>query len=63
MAGNLRKKNTEKQETGNQYTALIPQFAFMAFLAVTLLAVSATPVFADTIFDTAKMPCRRSTRM
>ena len=54
MAGNLRKKNTEKQEPGNQYMALIPRFAFMAFLAVALLAVSATPVFADTIFDTAK---------
>lgn len=33
---------------------LIPRFAFTAFLAVTLLAVSAMPVFAETIFDITK---------
>ena len=54
MAGNLREQNTEIKEPGNQFAMLIPRFAFTAFLAVVLLAVSATPVFADTIFDTAK---------
>ncbi|MBS6170933.1 MAG: hypothetical protein KH845_03950 [Clostridiales bacterium] len=33
---------------------LIPRFAFIAFLAVALIAVSASPVFAAGIFDTAK---------
>lgn len=55
LAGNLRERNTEIQEPGNQFAKLIPRFAFTAFLAVVLLAVSAAPVFADTIFDTAKI--------
>ena len=54
MAGNLREQNMEVQEPGNQFMKLIPRFAFTAFLAVVLLAVSAAPVYADTIFDTAK---------
>lgn len=54
MARDLRKQNTETPKPGNQYMELIPRFAFTAFLAVTLLAVSATPVFAETIFDVAK---------
>ena len=54
MAGNLREQNMEVKEPGNQFVKLIPRFAFTALLAVVLLAVSASPVFADTIFDTAK---------
>ena len=54
MAGNLREQNMEVKEPGNQFAKLIPRFAFTAFLAVVLLAVSAAPVYADTIFDTAK---------
>lgn len=54
MARDLRKQNTEIRKPGNQYMELIPRFAFTAFLAVTLLAVSAMPVFAETIFDVAK---------
>ncbi|EOS40261.1 hypothetical protein C808_01232 [Lachnospiraceae bacterium M18-1] len=54
MAGNLREQNTEIKEPGNQFTMLIPRFAFTAFLAVVLLAVSAAPVFADTIFDSKR---------
>ena len=52
MTENLRKENQKIPKPGNQYTALIPRFAFTAFLAVVLLAVSAAPVYADTIFDT-----------
>ena len=55
MAGNLKEQNTEIKEPGNQFTKLISRFAFTAFLAVVLLAVNATPVYADTIFDTAKI--------
>lgn len=33
---------------------LVPRLAFTVFLTVALLAVSATPVFATTIFDVAK---------
>ena len=33
---------------------LVPRFAFIAFLAVALIAVSASPVFVAGIFDTAK---------
>ena len=54
MAGNLREQNMEVKEQGNQFANLIPRFAFTAFFAVVLLAVSAAPVYADTIFDTAK---------
>lgn len=54
LAENLKEQNTEKMGPGNQFVKLIPRFAFTAFLAVVLLAVSASPVFADTIFDTAK---------
>ena len=41
MAENLREQNTEKMGAGNQFVKLIPRFAFTAFLAVVLLAVSA----------------------
>lgn len=54
MAKDFTKQNTEIRQTGNQYMELVPRFAFTAFLTVALLAVSATPVFATTIFDVAK---------
>lgn len=54
MAKDFTKQNTEIRQPGNQYMELVPRFAFTAFLMVTLLAVSATPVFATTIFDVAK---------
>lgn len=53
MAENL-KKDQKIPKPGNQYTALIPRFAFTAFLTVTLLAVSMMPVSASTIFEVAK---------
>lgn len=62
LAENLREQNTEKMGPGNQFVKLIPRFAFTAFLAVTLLAVSAAPVYADTIFDTAKNDFSKSGR-
>lgn len=54
MAKDFTKQNTETRQPGNQYMELVPRFAFTAFLTVVLLAVSATPVFATTIFDVAK---------
>ncbi len=54
LAKNIRKQNTEVHKPGNQRMELIPRFAFTAFLTVTLLAVSATPVFASNIFEVAK---------
>lgn len=54
MAKDFTKQNTEIRQPGNQYMELVPRFAFTAFLTVALLAVSATPVFATTIFDVAK---------
>ena len=54
MAGNIKKQNMDSLKTGNQYMQLVPRFAFIAFLAVALIAVSASPVFAAGIFDTAK---------
>lgn len=54
MAENIRKENQKIPKPGNQYTALIPRFAFTAFLTVTLLAVSMIPVSASTIFEVAK---------
>ena len=54
LAKDFTKQNTELHKPGNQYMELVPRFAFTAFLMVTLLAVSATPVFATTIFDVAK---------
>ncbi len=54
MAKDFTKQNTEIRQPGNQYMELVPRFAFTAFLTVVLLAVSATPVFATTIFDVAK---------
>lgn len=54
MAKDFTKQNTELHNPGNQYMELVPRFAFTAFLIVTLFAVSATPVFATTIFDVAK---------
>lgn len=54
MAKDFTKQNTELHKPGNQYMELVPRFAFTAFLIVTLFAVSATPVFATTIFDVAK---------
>ncbi len=54
MTENLRKENQKIPKPGNQYTALIPRFAFTAFLTVTLLAVSVMPVSASTIFEVAK---------
>lgn len=54
LTENLRKENQKIPKPGNQYTALIPRFAFTAFLTVTLLAVSVMPVSASTIFEVAK---------
>lgn len=54
LAENIRKENQKILKPGNQYTALIPRFAFTAFLTVTLLAVSMMPVSASTIFEVAK---------
>lgn len=54
MAKDFTKQNTEIQRPGNQYMELVPRLAFTVFLTVALLAVSATPVFATTIFDVAK---------
>ncbi len=54
LAKNIRKQNTEIPKPGNQFHMLIPRLAFTAFLTVTLLAVSATPVFASNIFEVAK---------
>lgn len=54
LAKEFTKQNTELHKPGNQYMELVPRFAFTAFLTVALLAVSATPVFAATIFDVAK---------
>lgn len=54
LAKDFTKQNTEIRQPGNQYMELVPRFAFTAFLTVVLLAVSATPVFATTIFDVAK---------
>ena len=54
MAGNIKKQNMDSLKTGIQYMQLVPRFAFIAFLAVALIAVSASPVFAAGIFDTAK---------
>lgn len=49
-----KKRDQKIPKPGNQYTALIPRFAFTAFLTVTLLAVSIMPVSASTIFEVAK---------
>lgn len=54
MARDSRKQNMDCLKTGNRYMELIPCFAFAAFLSVTMIAVSASPVFAEGIFDTAK---------
>lgn len=54
LAENIKKQNMDSLKTGNQYMQLVPRFAFIAFLAVALIAVSASPVFAAGIFDTAK---------
>ena len=54
LSGNIKKQNMDSLKAGNQYMQLVPRFAFIAFLAVALIAVSASPVFAAGIFDTAK---------
>lgn len=54
MTGNIRKQNTASHKAGNQYMELVPCFAFVAFLAVVLIAVFASPAFAAGIFETAK---------
>ena len=54
MTGNIRKQNTASHKAGNQYMELVPCFAFVTFLAVVLIAVSASPAFAAGIFETAK---------
>ena len=46
LAENIKKQNMDSLKTGNQYMQLVPRFAFIAFLAVALIAVSASPVFA-----------------
>lgn len=57
MTGNL---NNSKQKTGdiklgNQRTELVPQFAFILFLTVLMIAATAVPAFAaGDIFGTAK---------
>lgn len=57
MAGKLNneKKNTGDIKLGNQRTELVPQFAFIAFLTVLMIATTAVPAFAaGDIFETAK---------
>lgn len=57
MTGNLNDKNIKKGDIklGNQHTGLVPQFAFILFLTVLMLAVTTVPAFAaGDIFGTAK---------
>ena len=56
MTKNLKTKKNEELclKPGKQYMELIPRFAFIAFLAISFLAVMSGPSFAANIFDTAK---------
>lgn len=49
------KKKTGDIKLGNQRTELVPQFVFVAFLTVLMIATTAVPAFAaGDIFETAK---------
>ena len=63
LAGNIKKQNMDSLKTGNQYMQLVPRFAFIAFLAVALIAVSASPVLPPVFLIQQKMRCRQFTKM
>jgi len=56
LAGEVKKGKSKTQRIcpGNQRFVLVPRFAFVSFLTVTLFALSGMPVFASDIFGTAK---------
>lgn len=56
LAGKLKTDKNEvlSMRPGNQRMELVPQFAFIAFVTVSLFAVAAGPSFATDIFATAK---------
>lgn len=56
LTGKLKSKKKEivSMKPGNHYLERVPRFAFIAFLTISFMALSAGPVFAADIFDTAK---------
>ena len=56
MTGKMKQLKKEELHfnSGNQRFVLVPRFAFISFLTVTLFAMTGIPVFATDIFATAK---------
>lgn len=56
LAGKIKQEKTERMrsQSGNQRFVLVPRFAFITFLTVTLYAMTGMPVLASDIFGTAK---------
>lgn len=56
MAGKIKQEKTgvKHSQSGNQRFVLVPRFAFITFLTVTLYAMTGMPVLASDIFGTAK---------
>lgn len=56
MAGKSKQEKigVMRSQPGNQRFVLVPRFAFIAFLTVTLYAMAGMPVLASDIFGTAK---------
>lgn len=54
MKGNLEKQEFEGHKLGNERMALVPQLAFVAFIATTMIVMCITPAYASDIFGIAK---------